>query len=191
MSHDKFESSAEYEIALPQLPHDLIRSPYIEMEDILAIQSLTMGYLRWRSRTRVNDEKNKRYGLCMFDTQANDDPDVLYEGNIHTYMTTQLKKPARDQWHMTVNFRESLDTEATNYADTHEKYIFDWLRNGNRAAWYTKTQRWDDGEGIVIKALDAHPLTSEETDNLQQRMLDHSERVNPMAAGSIYLPATE
>lgn len=83
----------EMQIALPQLPHEFIDQPSIELEEILAVQSLVMGYLRKRARTRLTDIKAKRYGLCMLEQAGSGEPaEEAYDGSADTYMTAQISK---------------------------------------------------------------------------------------------------
>lgn len=44
--NDGGSTYSELEIALPQIPHEFLLTAQVSIEDILAVQSLAMGFLR-------------------------------------------------------------------------------------------------------------------------------------------------
>lgn len=179
----------ELEIALPQWPIDLIREPQLEIEDILAVQSLMMGYLRKRARRPRTDQETKSHYLTMLDySNEADDPDEMYDGSIDTYMSCKVQKRDYNQWRMLVSFLEVANVRELNQTNTREMYRFDWLNNGNRQAWYTSVTKQRQEEGLYVQVNATHPITSDECLRLQDRMLEVSEAVNPITIDSIMVP---
>ena len=179
----------ELQIALPQLPHEMIERPLIEVEEILAVQSLVMGYLRKRARTKLNNRKDKRYGLCMLEQAGSgESAEDAYDGSADTYMTAQISKPKHDQWHMTVSMLDMTNTEEQAQTSIRQLYRFDWLRNGNRQAWYSEMLRKRTDEGLYMEPLETKPIDSERVLALQNEMLRVSQSVNPIDSSSIMIP---
>lgn len=181
----------ELEIALPQWPIDCIREPQLEIEDILAVQGLLMGYLRKRARKPRHNDATKSHYLVMLDHDGADDTDEVYDGSTDTYMTCKVQKNRPDEWRMLVSFLEVVNTEATNLTSTRELYRFNWLDNGNRQAWYTSVTRQRLDEGLRVQVNATYPINSDECLRLQNRMLEMSQAVNPLTSDSIFVPQPE
>lgn len=178
----------ELEIALPQWPEAMIREPQLEIEDILAVQSLTMGYLHKRARTRVKKLDERKYGFAMINRgNLDNDAETIYDGTSDTFMSCQVRKVEHDQWHMAVHFTEVINTEAAKNINTRRMYVFDWLRNGNRAAWFTEMYKARSDEGLYVQMLQNHPLTSGACLDLQDEMLEMSQKANPMSSDSMWI----
>lgn len=177
----------EFEIAAPQLPFEEIVRPQVEMEDIYAVQALVMGYIRLRARTKRSDYDDKKYRMAMLERET-DDLDTMYDGSRDKSMSCKVQKKRPDQWRMLVSFVETLNTEQTDASNVRRTYRFDWLRNGNRQAWYEEKRRSYRGSGQDIEVLDTHPITSPECLELQDEMLQVSESVNPISSDSIFMP---
>lgn len=179
----------ELQIALPELPRELIERPLIEIEEILAVQSLVMGYLRKRARTKLNNRKDKRYGLCMLEQAGGgESTQDTYDGSADTYMTAQISKPERDQWHMTVSMLDVTNIDELAQTSIRQLYRFDWLRNGNRQAWYSEVLRKRTEEGLYMEPFETRPIDSERVLALQNEMLRVSQAVNPIDSSSIMVP---
>lgn len=179
----------ELEIALPQWPIDFIREPQLEIEDILAVQGLLMGYLRKRARKPRYNYETKSHYLVMLDHDGPDETDEVYDGSTDTYMTCKVQKNRPDEWRMLVSFLGIVNTEATNMISTREMYRFNWLSNGNRQAWYTSvTRRCLDEDLSSVQVNAARPIDSDECLQLQNRMLATSQAVNPLTTDSIFVP---
>lgn len=127
--NDGGSTYSELKIALPQIPHEFLLTAQVSIEDILAVQSLAMGFLRMRARTQRRNPQLKRYGFVMLDKGGLDEADV-YDGSTDTYMGCFVQKVHPDQWHMLVSFLDTTNTEATKAQNTRRMYIFDWLRSG-------------------------------------------------------------
>ena len=179
----------ELEIALPQWPIDLLKEPQLEIEDILAVQSLMMGYLRKRARRPKTVQETRSHYLTMLDVDSEcDNPDEVYDGSTDTYMTCKVQKRDYNQWRMLVSFLETTNVKQLNQTNTRELYRFDWLNNGNRQAWYTSVTRQRQEEGLYVQVNATYPITSDECLRLQDRMLEVSESVNPITSDSILIP---
>lgn len=181
----------ELEIALPQWPVEMIKDPLLEIEDILAVQSLTMGYLRTRARTKKHDLAAKNYGFAMIDRGNSDnDAEGVYDGTSDTYMSCLVRKIQHDQWRMSVSMLDVVNTEMTKKTNIRRMHRFDWLKNGNCQAWYTETLKTQLGKsaGVSVQILKNHPISSKDCINLQNEMLAVSERANPISSESIYVP---
>ena len=170
----------ESEIYPPQWPIDVINEPQLEIEDILAVQSLIMGYLHRRARTSRSDAETKNHLLSMINNSNGatidlNNPNGVYDGSTDTYMSCKVQKRDRDQWNMVVSFLESTNTEETKTMNTREVYRFDWLANGNRQAWYRSTTKSRIDEGLKFDVNGTHPISSEECIDLQDRMLEISQ----------------
>ena len=177
----------ELEIALPQWPIDMIREPQLEIEDIFAVQSLLMGYLRKRARSPRSNHEARSHYITMLDG-GNGATDEAYDGSVDTYMTGKVQKRTMHQWRMLVSFLEVVNTEETSKINTRELYRFDWLSNGNRQAWYSSVTKQRLEEGLLVKVNDTHPVSSDESLALQDRMLEVSEAVNPITSDSLLVP---
>jgi hypothetical protein len=163
---------------------DMLR-PLVTIESIFAIQSLSMGILRHRSRTKLSDKKQKKYGFAMYNDTALH-PDIAYDGSVEEYMTCRIKKIAHDQWKMRVRFRQNELTESTSKESYIDDYLFDWMRSGEHMAWISnrKVSVW---EGHTYEEIrDLEPLDEVQALVLQQRMIDVAEAVNPAKQNSIY-----
>lgn len=186
--------TAEYQLFAGEEPprSELIR-PQLEMADIFAVQALVMGYIRLRARSKKNDYDDKKYLMAMLDeAESVDDAENFYNGSQDTYMTCRVHKPLHDQWRMTVRFLHEINTKERASTNVSETYRFDWLRNGNRQAWYEAIRRTDvmidDSQIDEIQILERHPITSNECEKLQQRMVEVCESVNPLSQQSILVP---
>ncbi len=183
----------EATIALDQWPVDMIREPSVDMADIYAIQALTMGYLRKRARYTMYDENMNRYMFSMRDSLDPDESrdetcESMYDGSQDRLMTCRLHKLNYDQWRMTATFVDTTNTLATKSVITRDLYRFDWLRNGNRQAWYSSTTRIRSEEGLHLQVNRMEPITSDVALELQNRMLELSQSVNPISTDSILIP---
>ncbi len=178
----------ELEIHQPQLPYEFIREPQLDMVDIFAVQSLVMGYLLRRARTTRNDATERKYRLAMLDNETLGPDQVAYDGSHDTYLSCKVQKIRHDQWRMLVSFLETYNTEDTKSLNHRQTYLFDWLRNGNRQAWFTDTTRHRSDEGLYLKVNATHPITSEACLQLQDRMLAVSQAANPIETTSILIP---
>lgn len=177
----------ESEIYPPQWPIDIINEPQLEIEDILALQSLVMGHLHRRARTSRSDAEAKKHIFAMLNRGNEsgidiESPENMYDGSADMYMSARVQKCDRDQWNMTVSFLETLNTEETKNTSTREVYQFDWLANGNRQAWYRSTTKRRLDHGLEFQVNGTHPISSEETLALQDRMLKISQDVDPVDA---------
>jgi hypothetical protein len=173
----------------PQLPSEEITLAQVDLEDILAVQALAMGSIRMRARTRKTDALNKRYGFAMYEPGSNGDAEEIYDGSTDRYMSCSVRKVAPDQWHMAVSFLSMVNVEELARCNARELYQFDWLRDGRRMAWASTTIRYRNDETAFDLVTDAHPVTQAECTELQFRMRDMCDRVNPLQPGSIYAPA--
>lgn len=163
---------------------DILR-PLVTIDSIFAIQSLAMGILRHRSRTKLSDRKQKKYGFAMYNDTAMH-PDVAYDGSVEEYMTCRIKKMTHDQWKMRVRFRQNELSEDTNKESYIDDYLFDWMRSGEHMAWVSnrKVSVWQGHTYEEIRDLE--PLDEIQALALQQRMIDVAEAVNPSNQNSIY-----
>lgn len=170
-----------------QFDRSEIMTPRITLEDILAVQSLAMGFLRFRARTRRNNSSEHRHGFSMYEPGTGDVRAVedIYDGTVDAYLTCSVRKVEYDQWRMRVSFLSMLMTKETKRMNVRENYEFDWLRNGNRMAWAwtVQTDQTESGK-TVLETYNVHPIETDEIDEVRVRMVDMSERVNPLQAGS-------
>jgi hypothetical protein len=168
-----------------ELDHlDMLR-PLVTLDSIFSIQSLAMGILRHRSRTKMANAKEKKYGFAMYHDAAMH-ADVAYDGSIEEYMTCRVKKVAHDQWKMRVRFRQNELTQAANKESYIDDYLFDWTRGGEHMAGVSnrKVTVW---EGHTFEEIrDLEPLDEAQMLVLQQRMIDLAEVVNPEKENSLY-----
>lgn len=177
-------------IALPQWPIDMIKQPQLEMADIYAVQGLIMGYLRRRARHTRHDISENKYLFAMLDRDYdNNNVKTIYDGSRDSYMVCKVQKVSRDQWRMVASFLTMTNTKATKEVNCRDLYRFDWLENGNRQAWYSSTFRHRTSEGLFMKVNDSHPISSDECIELQDRMLEFSQAVNPISSQSIMVPS--
>lgn len=146
----------------------------ITVEDIFAIQSLMMTRVRERARTTMVDETKKLHGVSLLDTQSDATIATAYDGSVERYMTCRVKKPRHDQWRMTIRFFEASNTEAYRHVGLEEHYYFDWLRNGNVAAWYTLGEKENFGDKTTNEIIDVRPITSTMCDELREQMWTHA-----------------
>lgn len=169
---------------LPQLPREAIFRPLVSMDDILAVQALTMGYLRMRARARRSNNDDKRHGFTMYDKAP--DEGALYDGSEETMLSCIVRKVSHNRWHMRVSFLSTQLLELCKDTNSREQFYFDWDRQGNRMAWTATNVIHivdDDRQEFVINA---HPVTPDECEALKERMYHVSECVNPLLPGSIY-----
>lgn len=163
-----------------QFPKGELMEPRVSMEDILAVQSLAMGYLSRRARTSRNH--NRHHGFAMYDREGLDD-DQLYDGSEDSYMSCLVKKVGYDQWRMRVSFLTMTMSEETKHDARREDYAFDWLKNGNRMAWTWTKYRISDPAGNRIETIcDVRPTEAVECESLKLRMLEFSEKSGPLAS---------
>lgn len=187
---NNFGINSEPQIALPQIPHEFLREPQLSLENILAVQALSMGFLRMRARSRRQQPEQKRHGFVMFDKGGSDIEDV-YDGSTDTYMGCLVQKVSYDQWRMVVSLLSTLNTEPTKAQNVRRLYKFDWLRNGNRQAWHSEILRRYEGNGQTVQMLAAHPINDDICLGLQEEMLAICQRANPLTSDSIYMPITK
>ncbi|HET8690181.1 MAG TPA: hypothetical protein VFL81_01990, partial [Candidatus Saccharimonadales bacterium] len=171
---------------VPQFDRNEIMHPRISLDDILAVQALTMGFLRWRARTRKHDPLTKRRSFGMLDS---DSPmplseEDIYDGSTDTYLTCTVKKIHYDQWRMRVSFLTNWREEELKQANVREQFMFDWLRNGNRMAWTSTTITRVEGDTTTQDISGIKPIDNQDLDEMKARMIEHTEKVNPIEEGS-------
>lgn len=171
----------------PQLEKRDLMEPRLDIDDILAVQTLAMGFLRWRARRRLHDEQNQKHGFVMLDS---DGPvplstEDIYDGSVDTYMGCLVRKLSFDQWTMRVSFVTNERTEDRRAELSRQVYAFDWLKNGNRMAWASTSRLSELPDGGRLREIyDIHPVDSAEAGQLMARMQDVSQRVNPLTEDS-------
>ena len=175
MSQHERDWSSQVDGYPPQLDRLEIMRPHIAIDDILAVQSLMMTRVRERARTTSVDETKKLHGMALLDTQSNATTVAdAYDGSIDRYMSGRIKKSRHDQWQMLIRFFEAANTEAHYRTSIEERYYFDWLRNGNRAAWYTLGEKENIGNRSTSRIIDARPITPAMCDELRDEMWQHA-----------------
>lgn len=165
-------------------------APLISLESILSVQSLAMGFLRYRARTRKSWRDDRKHGFAMSETTGGDtsEPSV-YDGSVTEYMSCLVRKLSFDQWHMKVMFRENHNTQDEKAKSYLDMYAFDWLRGGNRMAWgWSQEIRSISGQETQCTYRDVHRVGDAEAEDLRSRMIEKAERVNPLAEDSIFAP---
>jgi hypothetical protein len=157
--------------------------PLVTIESIYAVQSLAMGILRHRSRTKLKDVVARKYGFAMYNDSLADD-EVAYNGASEEYMSYRVRKVAYDQWKMRIRFRQNELSEETRRESYIDDYMFDWMRNGDHMAWFSnrKVSAWEGHTFEDITTIE--PLDEAQIADLQQRMIEVTNTVNP--AGSIF-----
>lgn len=167
------EGLQEWHTHAPMREEDLL-TPKVRLNSILAVQALGMA-LHDQARTTLKSGERK-YGFSMLDNSETMEH-VEYDGSMEEYMSFRVAKVNHDQWQMRVRFRQNELTRETNRESYIDDYLFDWLRNGNRMAFFTN-RRVEKTDGITVEDIrEIHPVTDDEVTVLQERMVVHSDKV--------------
>lgn len=89
---------------------------------------------------------------------------------------------------MLVRFLETHNTEEAFATNRRQTYFFDWLRSGNRQAWFTDVLRRRTDEGLYYQVNATSPVDSDACLELQNQMLAVSQKANPISSNSIFVP---
>lgn len=129
----------EFEIDLSE---DAI--PRVPIEDVLAIQALSMGRVRDVSHTRTRRDNARVHSFMLLHQTtpyveraedlivASDSEDSeVSEVDFDTYLGVIAREPSPRSWKLTVSFLQNILDERHRYSSTREMYQFEWERGDN------------------------------------------------------------
>lgn len=177
-SHEKFEFEKI----------DVLR-PLIVRDTVFAVQALAMGLLRHRTRTKMTNRAERKYGFAILNATLPDSEEA-YDGTMEEYLSYRVKKVDHDEWQMRVRFRQNERTEVAKRESYIDDYLFNWDRN-NHMAW-TTNRRVTAYQGHTYEDIRSiEPLDEAQALVLRQRMAVTVGAVNPLQEDSIYNSAIQ